>query len=178
METSATPLSSTAIASPPRLLDWVALTKPRITATVLATTLSGYFFGQSEHDGGRLAATIVGTALVVGGANALNMYLERDTDRFMKRTCQRPLPAGRMTPGMALSFGLGLTLVALLILTFAVNPLAGLLAAIANTSYVLLYTPLKPRSAAAVWVGAVPGAIPPLLGWACATDHVDLAGLT
>jgi protoheme IX farnesyltransferase len=178
METSATPLPSTAIASPLRLSDLVALTKPRITTTVLATTLGGYFFGQPGHDGAKLAATVAGTALVVGGANALNMYLERDSDRYMRRTSQRPLPAGRMSPGVALYFGLGLTLVALLILTFAVNPVAGLLAAIANTSYVLLYTPLKPRSSAAVWVGAVPGAIPPLLGWACATGGVDLTGLS
>lgn len=178
MNSSATPLTPTAIASTPRLADLVALTKPRITSTVLATTLGGFFLGRQGHDSARLAATVIGTALVVGGANALNMYLERESDRFMKRTSQRPLPAGRMTPGVALFFGLGLTLVALLVLTFGVNPMAGLLAAIANTSYVLLYTPLKPRSSVAVWVGAVPGAIPPLLGWAASTGGIDSVGLS
>jgi protoheme IX farnesyltransferase len=178
MNSTATSLPSTAIATPPRLRDLIALTKPRITVTVLATTMGGYFLGHQPHDGLRLAATVVGTWLVVGGANTLNMYLERESDRYMARTSQRPLPAGRMSPGVALYFGLGLTLVALLLLTFAVNPAAGLLAAIANTSYVLLYTPLKPRSSVALWVGAVPGAIPPLLGWAASTGGVDRVGLS
>jgi protoheme IX farnesyltransferase len=178
MNTSATPLSTTAIATTPRLADLVALTKPRITFTVLATTMSGFFLGHKGYEGRTLAATIAGTILVVGGANALNMYLERESDRYMKRTSERPLPAGRMNPGVALFFGLGLTLVALLVLTFAVNPAAGMLAAIANTSYVLLYTPLKPRSSVALWVGAVPGAIPPLLGWAASTGGVNLTGLS
>lgn len=179
MNSSASPLAETAIATPSvRLADLVALTKPRITLTVMATTLGGFFLGQPHPAPGLLAAVVVGTWLVVGGANALNMYLERESDRFMKRTALRPLPAGRMAPGVALGFGLALTFVALLVLTFGANPAAGLLAAVANTSYVLLYTPLKPRSSVAVWVGAVPGAIPPLLGWAAATGGVDAVGLS
>jgi protoheme IX farnesyltransferase len=163
------------------LVDLVALTKPRLSIVVLSTTLGGFFMGvprTAAVSGAKLAAVVVGTALVVGGANALNMYLERDSDRFMQRTANRPLPAGRMAPGVALAFGLALTFVALLVLAIGAGPIAALLAAIANTSYVLLYTPMKARSWWAVWAGAVPGAIPPLLGWAAATGQVDLAGLS
>lgn len=172
----ATHLSSTTIPSLPHLADVVTLTKPRITATVLATTLGGYFLGRQESDGLQLAATTLGTILVVGGANTLNMYIERNSDGHMKRTCHRPLPAGRMTAGFALGFGLGITFLALMILTFLVNPVAGIVAALANASYVLLYTPLKRYSSIAVWVGSVPGALAPLLGWAAATGNVKLAG--
>lgn len=178
MTLPAAPLTRPAIAPPASLSDFVALTKPRITASVLATTLSGFFLGQPHPTPALLATVVAGTWLVVGGANALNMYLERESDRYMSRTRERPLPAGRMAPQTALIFGLALTLVALIVLTFGANPVAGLLAAVANTSYVLLYTPLKPRSAAAVWVGAVPGAIPPLLGWAASTGGVDAVGMS
>jgi protoheme IX farnesyltransferase len=159
------------------LADLVALTKPRLSVVVLSTTLGGFFMGvprAAAVSGSKLAAVVVGTALVVGGANALNMYLERDSDRFMQRTASRPLPAGRMAPQVALVFGLVLTFVALLVLAIGAGPIAALLAAIANSSYVLLYTPMKARSWWAVWAGA----IPPLLGWAAATGRVDLAGLS
>ena len=179
MNSPVSPVAVEASAAPAlRMTDLVALTKPRITVNVLITTLGGFFLATPHPDAKLLAATVVGTWLVVGGANALNMYLERDSDRFMRRTADRPLPAGRMAPGPALWFGLALTFVSLLILAFGVGPLAAALAAVANLSYVLLYTPLKARSSAAVWVGAVPGAIPPLLGWAAATGRMDAAGLS
>jgi protoheme IX farnesyltransferase len=162
--------------------DLVALTKPRITGNVVLTTFGGLWLASHSTWGlgeGRspsaplVAATLLGTALVVGGANALNMYLERDSDGFMGRTRARPLPAGRLAPSVALALGLWLSAIAIPLLTFVVNPLTGLLAGIALVSYVLLYTPMKRRSTAALVVGAVPGAIPPLLGWSAATGRLD-----
>jgi protoheme IX farnesyltransferase len=105
------------------------------------------------------------------------MYIERDTDGLMKRTKDRPLPAGRMPPRFALVFGVVLSVVAIPILAFGVNATTALLALLANLLYVLAYTPLKARSHWALQVGAVPGAIPPLLGWTAATGRVDLGGL-
>jgi protoheme IX farnesyltransferase len=105
------------------------------------------------------------------------MYLERDSDAFMTRTMNRPLPAHRMEPQIALKFGVGLAAVSVPLLTFLVGALPGLLAAIALVSYVLLYTPLKRQTAAALLVGAIPGAVPPLIGWTAATDRLDLPGV-
>jgi heme o synthase len=160
------------------IADLVALAKPRITVVVVTTTVAGLLMASPHATPALLGAVVLGTLLIVGGANALNMYLERDSDRLMKRTSTRPLPAGRMLPWVALLFGVLLSVAALPVLFVGATPAAVLLAAIANVSYVLLYTPLKPRSWLAVWVGAVPGAIPPLLGWAAATGRVDLAGLS
>jgi protoheme IX farnesyltransferase len=164
------------------LADLIALTKPRITSLVLATTMGGLWLGGGAAGRGgvsaaTLALTLVGTALVVSGANALNMYLERDTDALMERTCRRPLPDGRLPAWSALALGVALGLAALPILTFGVNPPTGLLAAIALVSYVLLYTPLKRRTTAALLVGAVPGAIPPLLGWTASSGTIEWPGL-
>jgi protoheme IX farnesyltransferase len=105
------------------------------------------------------------------------MYLERDSDALMSRTMNRPLPAHRMEPGIALRFGIALAAVSVPLLTFAVGALPGLLASIALVSYVLLYTPMKRQSAAALLVGALPGAIPPLIGWTAATERLDLPGV-
>src|SRR5207244_8705795 len=110
-------------------------------------------------------------------ANILNMYLERDTDALMTRTMNRPLPAQRMDPHTALKFGLVLAAVSVPLLTFAVGALPGLLASIALVSYVLLYTPMKRHSAASLLIGALPGAIPPLIGWTAATERLDLPGV-
>jgi protoheme IX farnesyltransferase len=121
--------------------------------------------------------TLLGTVLIVAAANVLNMYLERDTDALMERTMNRPLPAQRMEPGLALKFGLALAALSVPLLTFAVGALPGLLASVALVSYVLLYTPMKRRSAAALLVGALPGAIPPLIGWTAATGKLELPGV-
>jgi protoheme IX farnesyltransferase len=163
------------------LRDVVTLTKPRITASVVMTTFGGLWLG-ARHEHVDLAApqivtTLLGTALVVGGANALNMYWERDSDAHMARTANRPLPAGRLSPVVALALGVWLSLLSLPLLALAVNGLAAALAAIALLSYVLLYTPMKRKSTASLVVGAVPGAIPPLLGWAAATGRLDGPGL-
>jgi len=161
--------------------DLVTLTKPRITVIVLVTAAGGMKLA-SSRGGAPIAgmtwlATLIGTALVVGSANALNMWWERDVDGKMERTKNRPLPAGRLSANAALLFGLMLGVVSLPILFFGVNPITGLLGAIALVSYVLLYTPMKRHSVRALWVGAIPGAIPPLLGWTAVTGRIDAAGV-
>jgi protoheme IX farnesyltransferase len=167
--------------APSMLRDVVALTKPRITAFVVLTAFGGLWLGaRHAHlalSAPQIVTTLLGTALVVGGANALNMYWERESDAFMARTANRPLPAGRLAPAIALAIGIWLSAVSLPLLTFAVNALTGALAAIALLSYVLLYTPLKRKSTASLVIGAVPGAIPPLLGWTAATGRLDAPGL-
>jgi protoheme IX farnesyltransferase len=157
--------------------DLLALAKPRITALVVFTTASGLWLAPRGLSAAVVALTLVGTVLIVAGANTLNMYLERDSDALMARTAGRPLPAGRMDPAVALRLGIGLSVLSVPLLTFAVGPLPGLLASIALVSYVLLYTPLKRRSATALLVGAIPGAIPPLIGWTAATGRLDLPGV-
>jgi protoheme IX farnesyltransferase len=159
------------------LADFVALTKPRITAIVLITTAGGLFLAPGAVAASTVVAALVGVALIVGGANALNMALEPEIDRHMPRTRNRPLPAGRLTVRQAAVFGVVLSVVSLPILAFGVNLLTALLAALANVLYVLAYTPLKPRSHLALEVGAIPGAMPPLLGWTAATGRVDAGGL-
>lgn len=175
------PLAGADRASIASLRDLIALGKPRITLMVVITATGGLFLARRIPDLARISAasaiaTILGTALIVAGANALNMYIERDVDRRMVRTKNRPLPAGRMNPKVALYFGVALSAVAVPILAIGANPLTALLAIIANLLYVLAYTPLKQHSAYALHVGAIPGAIPPLLGWTAATGRIDAAG--
>jgi protoheme IX farnesyltransferase len=151
--------------------DLFALTKPRITVIVLATCASGMAVAPSPIPGSVALLALLGTALIVASANVLNMWWERDTDGLMARTRQRPLPAGRLPPDVALFFGLALGASSLPML-IAVNRVTALLGAIALALYVLAYTPLKRRSTLALWVGAVPGAMPPLMGWTSATGSL------
>jgi protoheme IX farnesyltransferase len=157
--------------------DYVSLAKPRITTLVAFTTASGLWLAPIRPRLSIVLVTLLGTVLAVASANVLNMYLERDTDALMSRTKHRPLPARRMDPQLALWFGLLLGAVSLPLLSLAVGPRPGLLAAIALVSYVLLYTPMKRRSSAALLVGAVAGAMPPLIGWTAATGTFDLPGV-
>jgi protoheme IX farnesyltransferase len=157
--------------------DMVQLAKPRITALVVFTTASGLWLAPHDLPAWRVVLTLVGTVLIVASANVLNMYLERDSDAFMTRTMNRPLPAHRLEPDLALRIGLVLAAISVPLLTFAVGPLPGLLASIALVSYVLLYTPMKRWSSAALLVCALPGAIPPLIGWTAATERLDLPGV-
>jgi protoheme IX farnesyltransferase len=162
--------------------DLVALTKPRITTMVVATTLCGLWLARRVLAGGQIEArtgllTLIGTTLVVSGANTLNMYLERDSDALMARTKTRPLPSRRLAPEIALAFGLVLSAVSVPLLTFGVNAMTGLLAAVALVSYVMVYTPLKRKTTLALPIGAVPGAIPPLLGWTAISGRIDAPGL-
>jgi protoheme IX farnesyltransferase len=156
--------------------DVVSLAKPRITLMVLITTAGGLSLA-----GGiaplKAVLTLLGTALVVGSANTLNCWLERDIDRYMARTRGRPLPAGRLDPTIALIFGGVLACISIPMLTLGVNALTGALAAIALVSYVAVYTPMKQWSPAALLVGSVPGALPPLIGWTAVTGRLDWAGI-
>lgn len=161
--------------------DLLALTKPRITLMVAATAAGGMGLALRATRAvslptpglSKLFMAIAGTALVVSGANALNMYLERSSDGLMARTRERPLPAGRLAPLPALVFGLTLALASIPLLTFGVNAVTGLAAAIALVTYVLVYTPAKRVTTWALPIGAVPGAIPPLLGWTAVTGSID-----
>ncbi len=161
----------------PSLRDLVALAKPRITLFALLTAMAGLALAPGDPSAAPWLPLLFGTAFIVGAANTLNMYLERDIDCLMARTRTRPLPAGRMDPAIALAFGVAQTLIAVPLLTFAVHPLTGLLGVVAFLSYVCLYTPLKQRTTIATLIGSVPGAMPPLLGWSAATGSLDLAAL-
>ncbi|MGB0678242.1 MAG: heme o synthase [Polyangiales bacterium] len=142
----------------------MALTKPRILVMVLLTAAVGVALAPTAVGWGRLVHILVGIAALVAAANTLNCWLERDVDGLMARTAHRPLPAGRMAPRVALGMGLVLSAIAVAWLTLALNTLTGVLGAFALMTYVVLYTPMKMRSPMALWVGAVPGAMPPLLG--------------
>jgi len=157
--------------------DLVTLAKPRITALVITTTAGGLWLAPVRVDALIIGLALLGTVLIVAGANALNMYIERDVDRRMDRTRDRPLPAGRLPPRAALWFGVVLSVIAVPILAIGVNAVTALLAVLAHLSYVLAYTPLKQRSHWALLVGAVPGAMPPLLGWTAATGRIGAAGI-
>src|SRR6185436_19966678 len=125
----------------------------------------------------RTIMTLIGTALLVAASNALNMYMERDADALMDRTRDRPLPRAIVSPEAALAFGAGLTCVGIALVFLGSNLLTGLLGMLAVSGYVAVYTPLKRVSGAAVFVGAIPGALPPLMGWTAVTGHLDAPGL-
>jgi protoheme IX farnesyltransferase len=154
--------------------DYLELTKPRITLMVVLTAFVGYALGATGSVlTGRLAATLVGTALVAAGASCLNMVLERRTDSLMLRTRTRPLPAGRLRPSEALAFGLALTTTGLALLAWRTGALAAAVAFVTWASYLFLYTPLKTRTSFSTVVGALPGALPPVIGWAAARGHLE-----
>jgi protoheme IX farnesyltransferase len=161
----------------PVIVDLVALTKPRVTALVLATAAVGMGLAPGAVRLPEALVMLAATVLLVGSANALNCWLERDTDAFMKRTCDRPLPAGRLDPFIAVVFAVALAAIALPVLSLAINPMTGLLGAGAIVSYVAIYTPLKYRGPVALLVGAVPGALPPLMGWTSVTGSLGWGGL-
>ena len=155
--------------------DYLQLTKPRITALVVLTTYVGFYLGlQGRIDPWLVLHTLLGTAIVCGGTSALNQVWEREADARMRRTQRRPLPAARLRQDEALLFGVALAIVGLLQLALFVNMLASLLAAATLSSYLFVYTPLKRRTWLCTTVGAVPGALPPVIGWAAARGGLDL----
>ncbi len=169
---SAEPISVRGIAS-----DLVSLTKPRLSSLVLVTTAGGYLLAPGEAAPWRLMLAVGGTGLVVAAAQTLNCWLERDVDGRMHRTRTRPLPAGRLPAGVALAQGIALAFFAVPFLASEINPLTGFLALLALWSYVAVYTPLKRHSSLSTIVGALPGALPPLIGWTAATGKIELPGL-
>ncbi|HVG56007.1 MAG TPA: heme o synthase [Vicinamibacterales bacterium] len=161
-----------------RFVDFVSLTKPRLNLLVLITTLAGLYLAAPEGvETALLANTLLGTALVAGGAAALNQVWERRTDALMRRTSTRPIPSGRLKASEGAWFGLLLSASGLAQLALAVNTTTAVVAGATLVSYVLVYTPLKPRTSLATLVGAVPGALPPVIGWSAATGVISLPAL-
>ncbi|MEJ2151953.1 MAG: heme o synthase [Gemmatimonadota bacterium] len=156
--------------------DYLILTKARITGLVLVTTTVGFVLASSQSiDWGRLAVLLVGVALATGGSAALNQYLEHEIDARMRRTESRPLPAGRMGRRHGLAVGVLLSALGVIWLLVRINPLTGLLALVSSLLYLMVYTPLKTRTPLNTLVGAVPGAIPPVMGWTAVTGRIDVA---
>ena len=159
--------------------DYVQLAKPRLNLLVVATSAAAYYLGgPPSTDLALMAQAVAGTALVAGGAAALNQLYERDTDALMWRTRLRPLPDGRVSPADARLFGLGLTIAGLLLLAVRANLLAAGLAFATIFVYLIIYTPMKLLTPASTLVGAVPGALPALIGWTASHGGVGLGGLT
>lgn len=167
-------VSGEALASPSRVADWLELVKPRITSMVLVTTAIGLLLAADGRPAlTTLLLTLLGTGMVAGGASALNHVAERRTDALMERTAGRPLPTGRLRPRQALRFALSLSLSGVLLLGLGVNLLTALLGAVSLLTYAFVYTPLKRRTALSTVIGAVPGALPPVMGWTAVRDQVD-----
>lgn len=162
--------------------DYLALTKPRIVFMVLVTVTWGYFLGGDRSLAlmlvdGAFWATMFGAGFAAAGGAVLNQYLERDVDGAMQRTRTRPLPAGRIRPASALVFGLWLVLAGLGVLLARVNLLTAFLVLLTDFLYVLVYTPMKRVSALNTTFGAIPGAMPPLIGWTAAQGSVAVEGV-
>ena len=164
------------VAKPSVAADLVALTKPSIAGLSMFMTIGGYLLA-GAGDAATTICAFLGTALIVGSANALNMAWEHETDALMDRTASRPIPAGRLTARTGTVFGLVWGVVGLGLLFGGVNTLTGAVGALSLFIYVVVYTPLKLRSRWALIVGAVPGAAPPLIGWTASTDGLGWPGL-
>ena len=166
------------VAPSQRWLDYYALTKPRLNLLVLMTTVAGVYLAAPEGVAFALVAhTTIGTALVAGGAAALNQVWERDTDRLMRRTRMRPMPDGRLHVMEGTWFGALLSAAGLMELATAVNLTSAWVAAVTLISYVFFYTPLKTRTSLSTLVGAVPGALPPVIGWTAVTGRITLPAM-
>lgn len=156
---------------------YVVLTKPDVTFLVVITTVAGFYLGaRGPLEWLLLLHTLCGTMLIAGGTAALNQYVERDMDAVMRRTASRPLPTGQLSTREVLVFGVGTILIGFAWLLTMVNVLAALIALATCLLYLGTYTPLKKRTPLATAVGAFPGALPPLIGWAAATGTISLGG--
>ena len=159
--------------------DLVALAKPRLNMLVVASTLAGYAMAPGEPLGlFRILALALGTGLIAGGASALNQVLERDLDALMRRTRTRPLPDGRLQPVEGVIFGVAISFVGALMILTATNALAAAVALATLGIYVAIYTPLKRRTSFSTVVGAIPGALPPIIGWAAAAGELPAKAWT
>ena len=167
-------LRTTEITLSNRAGGYVALTKPDVSLLVVMTTAAGFYMGaRGPVDWLKMVHTVFGTLMIAAGTAALNHYIERESDRHMRRTASRPLPSGLLRPAEALWFGVALAISGAADLWLVGGWLASLLGALTCLSYLLAYTPLKKRTVWATFVGAFPGAVPPMIGWAAATGHLD-----
>jgi protoheme IX farnesyltransferase len=173
-----TKTQATAIAgTQSRSADFVSLAKPRLNMLVVVSAAAGYVMGSGDmHDVVRLAAVVAGTGLVAGGASAFNQVAERDTDALMRRTRLRPMPDGRLQVREALWFAAILTAIGVVTLAAGANILSALVALLTLASYTIVYTPLKRISSFSTVVGAIPGALPPVIGWAAAQSELSRGG--
>ncbi len=166
-------------ASRTRTRDYVALAKPRLNFLVVASALAGYVMAGPEGLGAlRLIGTLLGTGLVAGGASAFNQVIERDVDALMRRTRMRPMPDQRLQPIEGVLFAAAIAVTGLLMLAAAANLLAAGVALLTLVTYVAIYTPLKRRSSLGTVIGAIPGAFPPLIGWAAARGTLSTEAWT
>jgi protoheme IX farnesyltransferase len=157
--------------------DCWTLTKPEVNFLIALTTFTGFYLGDAHQPGkfpfSLMACTLVGTLLVASGTGTLNQYIERRFDAQMRRTARRPLAAGRLRASAALVLGIVLATLGIIFLAVRANRLASALALFTLASYLLIYTPLKRKSPACTFIGAIPGAMPPLIGWAAASGHLS-----
>jgi protoheme IX farnesyltransferase len=161
-----------------RMAAFIELTKPRIAFMLVLTSAAGFYLGTTgPFDFTLFANAMIGITILAFGVATLNQYLERETDALMDRTKGRPLPSSRLLPAEALIFGLAQCIVAEVYLFFLVNPLTAGLGLIVIVGYVLLYTPLKTRTSASTAIGAIPGALPPLMGWTASANEITLSAL-
>ena len=157
-----------------RAVAYLTLTKPDVSLLVLMTTGAGFYMGShGPVDWLRLAHTVFGTMLIAAGTAALNHYVERESDRYMRRTASRPLPSGQLQPKEALFFGIALAIAGAVDLWASSGWLPSFLGVVTCLSYLLAYTPLKKKTVWATFVGAFPGAVPPMIGWAAANGSLD-----
>ena len=161
-----------------RVSDWISLSKPELTLLSVLTAVCGaYLASGTDLYSAKILHTFLGTLLVGSGAGILNQFIERDYDRLMRRTSHRPLPSGRVRPFDALILGVVISLAGVADLTFSANPLAGSLAIATLATYLFLYTPLKRLTPLATAVGAIPGALPPLIGWVAVRGEFSAEGV-
>jgi protoheme IX farnesyltransferase len=158
-----------------RAMAYIALTKPDVSFLVVLTTLAGFYLGsRGAVDWLRMVQTVLGTTFVAAGTSALNHYVERASDAFMRRTAMRPLPSGQLRPIEALLFGISLVTAGAVYLALTAGARASLLGIFTSASYLAIYTPLKKRTTLATAIGAIPGAMPPLIGWVAAGGSLDI----
>ncbi|MGI9055996.1 MAG: heme o synthase, partial [Pyrinomonadaceae bacterium] len=158
-----------------KLAAFLELTKPRIAFMLVLTSAAGFYLGsKGNFDFLLFTNSMIGILLLAFGVATLNQFIERRTDALMERTAKRPIPTNKVSPTEALIFGLILTVSAEIYLVFLVNPLTAVLGLVVIVGYVLLYTPLKTKTSASTAIGAIPGAMPPLMGWTASANEITL----
>lgn len=178
MEVASDELRDGGIGLKGKVTAYVELTKPRIAFMLVLTAAAGFYLGTpSSFDGILFLHSMLGITILAFGVATLNQFLERSTDALMDRTSKRPLPSNKLTPGEALVFGLLQSIIAEAYLLYFVNGLTALLGITVIAGYVLIYTPLKTRTTACTAIGAIPGAMPPLMGWTAATGRISVGAL-